>query len=663
MSKQALSRRTFVAGTVAAGAGITAAANVGLAAPLPPAEERFARMQNGDVAYAQVVETVPGAFSEAPMLAERVSAGSLPAVEERLPEDPLVLQPIEIGQYGGLARVGNITTSLGGYDLDFMTAHRPYLFTYTPELNGTVPHLAKSVDTSEDGTTFTVHLRTGVKWSDGEPFTSADIMFWYEDILMNTEIYPTLSLNWQPGDVPVEVSAPDEKTVVFKFGVPYPRFVLSVLAHQNGWYESQQIHPAHYLKQFHIKYNENANDEATAEGFNTWVDRFADKADRTVDANRPGLGGFVCVNDSTTTVTWERNPYYWVVDVEGNQLPYIDTVEMERLQDVESYHAKIVSGAYDYAVGNTDILNYSTYEASAADADYRVLVWSSGRGSEVFFQFNMNFPDGIGEIHQDVRFRRAMALAINRQEMNDLLFFGAGTIRQMTVLPTSIHFDQQYADAFIDYDPDQANALLDEMGLVWNDDQTVRLRPDGQPLQYQFDYFDGEGPKTSILELVTEYWRAIGVNLTFKSITRQLLLPRVQTNEEPVSMWHGDASTDILMPVDPKWVVGKYGDESALAPLWTQWFNTKGAEGEEPPEFYLEALNNWRTFSDTLDPEMAKTVLQSQADNLWSIGTVGLTPWPFIVRNRVHNVPETGIHTWDGLFQFPYHAETLFIRE
>jgi peptide/nickel transport system substrate-binding protein len=665
MPKHTLSRRTFVAGSIAAGTGIAATTRIGSAGPILSGAERMARLQDGDVAYAKAVETAPSSFTESPMLKALVDAGSLPPVAERLPKNPLVVQPVEIGQYGGLARVGNITTNIGGYDLDYITERRAYFLRYTPDLAGTELSIASKVDVSDDQSTYTITLRDGIKHSDGEPVTTADIMFWYEDILLNEDLTPVISRDLQPGGEVVKVTAIDDLTVEFKFAVPNPRFPLSHLAHQTGgWYKAEHIHPSHYLKQFHPKHNPDAEKLAKDGGWNTWMEMFGDKADRNINPERPSLSAFVCKKDSGTIVTWERNPYYWAVDTEGNQLPYIDTVEMERLQDVESYHAKIVSGAYDYAVGNTDILNFSTYEGSAEQGDYRTMVWSSGRGSEVFFQFNMNYgSEAMQKVHQDPRYRQALSLAINRQEVNDLLFFGAAVVRQMTVLPTSVNFKEEYANAWIDYDVDQANALLDEVGLTWNDDQTVRVMEDGQPLQYTFDYFDGEGPKTQILELIAEYWRAVGVDMQFKSITRQLLLPRVQTNEEPMSMWHGDASTDVLLPIDPKWSVGKYGDESSIAPLWTQWFNTQGEEGEEPPEFYLSALNTWQEYRDTLDPDKATELLQAQADNLWSIGTVGLTPWPFIVRNRLHNAPETGIHTWDGLFQYPYHAHTLFIRE
>jgi peptide/nickel transport system substrate-binding protein len=664
MPRQSLSRRALVAGSIAATAGI-ANTRIGSAGPILSGQERFARMQDGEVTYAKVADTVPSAFNEAPMLKEQVDAGSLPPVAERLPKNPLVVQPIEIGQYGGLARVGNITTNIAGYDLDFLVDRRAYFLRYTPDLSGYELSLASNLEVSEDQTTYTVTIREGVKWSDGTPLTTKDIIFWYEDILLNEDLTPVVSRDLQPGDKVVEITAPDDLTVVFKFAVANPRFPLSHLAHQTGgWYKAEHFLPSEYLKQFHPKYNPEAETLAKDGGYNTWMEMFGDKADWAINAERPALSAFVCTKDSQTTVTWTRNPYYWVVDSEGNQLPYIDTVEMERLQDVQSYHAKIVSGAYDYAVGNTDILNFSTYEGSAEQAGYRTLVWSSGRGSEVFFQFNMNYGTEVMQtIHQDARFRQALSYAINREEMNQLLFFGAATVRQMTVLPTSVNFKEDYANAHTEFNVDRANQLLDELGLTWNPEKTVRLMSDGKPLEYTFDYFDGEGPKTQILELITEYWRAIGVVVNAKSITRTLLLPRVQTNEEPMSMWHGDASTDILLPIDPKWSIGKYGDESSIAPLWTQWFNTKGAEGVEPPEWYLDGLNTWQAYRDTLDPAKATELLQSQADNLWSIGTVGLTPWPFIVKNRMHNVPETGIHTWDGLFQYPYFACTVFIRE
>ncbi|HWV23179.1 MAG TPA: ABC transporter substrate-binding protein [Thermomicrobiales bacterium] len=667
MSSKSLSRRDLVGYSAAIGAGAMLATTASEASARPAAPARTARplaFQDEEVVYAKVIDTMPASFAESPMLAEQAKAGTIPALKDRLPEKPLVVQPIEIGQYGGTARVGNITTELGGYDLDFLVGRATHFLRYTPELNGWEPNVAESVDVSDDKKVYTIHMRKGLRWSDGEPCTADDLLFSINDLSLNKELTPTVPTDFRPGDVPVVAEKVDDYTVTLTFAVPHPRFLLSNLPHQYGWFEAHQLHPKHYLQQFHPKYNPKAEEEAKAAKFNSWTERMHDMDKHGTNAERPTLAAFYVEENTPTVVRYVRNPYFWQVDSEGNQLPYLDYVEMERLQNVETYHAKIVTGAYDYAVGNTDVLNFQTYDESAADGDYTVGIWSSGRGSEVFFQVNLNVEDeSLRAVHQDVRYRRALSLAINREEMNDLLFFGQATIRQMTVLPTSINFKQEYADAFIDYDVDQANALLDEMGLTWNDDKTIRLRSDGKPMQITFDFFDGEGPKTSILELVSEYWRAIGIDVSAKSITRQLLNPRVTENKEAMSMWHGDASTDILLPVDRKWSIGKLGDECTVAPLWNDWFQSDGASGEEPPDWYKEPLMAWKKYNETLDPDAAAQLLQSQADNLWSIGTVGLTPWVMIAKNHVGNVPKTGIHTWDGLFQYPYHAETVFFRQ
>lgn len=638
-------------------AGATAApAGPAATAPAAAIQSRAAGVQ-----YAQVVTTVPAKLSESPALAKLVQEGKLPPVKDRLPAEPLVIKPIEIGQYGGSMRVGNFRAAISGADQAYGAGYNQNFFRHSPDLTSGVPNVAKAIDVSDDKRTYTIHLRRGMKWSDGAPYTSKDVLFWYEDILLNKEITPSIALDFRPGGKVMEMTAPDDYTVVITFAVPHPRFLMANLTHRYGWYLGQQAHPSHYLKQFHIKYNPKAADEAKAEKFNTWVERFQDRANREVNPAKPDIAAFIVEEVAPTVVRYRRNPYFWMVDSEGNQLPYVDTMEMERLQNVETYHAKIVTGAFDYAAFDTDILNFSTYEGSAQKGNYRLLLWSSGRGGEVFFQVNMNYGDEVlRKIHQDVRYRRALSIAINREEINRLLFFGQAVPRQMTVIPESKYFKPEYEKAWAQYDVDQANKLLDEMGLKWDAAKKTRLRPDGKPMQINFSYYDGEGPKTAILELVAEFWRVIGIDVTAKSITRQLLAPRVRANEEPMSLWHGDASTDVLLPVDRKWSIGKDGDECTIAPLWNQWFQTGGAQGEEPPDWYKAPLNAWKTLSETLDPEAAAQLLRSQAENIWSIGTVGMAPWPVIAKNTLRNVPKYGITTWDGLFLYPYHPETFF---
>ena len=645
--------------TTAAGQPTKAVAPSG--APAPAGAPKSA---TAGVKYAEVVSTIPAKFADSPVLAEQIKAGKLPAVKDRLPEAPLVIKPIEIGRYGGTARVGIFNTDIWGGDQGYVGGIDQMYLRFTPDLTGSVPNVASKVDVSEDKTTYTIHLRKGMKWSDGQPVTAQDALFTFEDILKNTDITPSVPVDFKPGGKVMEMTAPDDYTIVMKFAVPWPRFLLGNLTHRYGWPKSRQLHPSHYLKQFHSKYNPKADEEAKAAKYNSWIERFTDMMTAAVNPKVPNISAFVVEEVTPTVVRLRRNPYFWQVDTEGNQLPYIDVMEMERLQDASAYDAKIVTGAFDYAVANTSVLNSATYENSAAAGKYRVLLWSSGRGGEVFFQVNLNVKDEVlRKIHQDVRYRRALSLAIDRDQINQLLFFGRGTPRQMTVIPESKTFKPEYERAWSAFDLKQANQLLDDMGLKWNADKTIRLRPDGKPMAITFDYYDAEGPKTPVLELVTEFWRKIGVDVSAKAITRTLLTPRVQTNEEAMSLWHGDASTDVLLPVDRKWSTGKFGDEGTIAPLWNQWFETGGKVGEEPPDWYKEALTTWQKYSETLDPALAAKLLQSQADNVWSIGTVGMAPWPFIVRNTLRNVPESGIHTWDGLFQYPYHAPTFFFAQ
>ncbi len=650
--------------TTAAGQPTKAAGQPTVAAGQSTAPAGAPKSATAGVKYAEVVTTIPAKFTDSPVLAEQIKAGKLPPIKERLPEEPLVVKPIEIGRYGGTARVGISNTDILGGDQGYLGGTVQNFLRFNPDLTGVVPNVATKVDVSEDKMTYTIHLRKGLKWSDGEPVTAQDALFSFEDIIKNTDITPAVPLDFQPGGKVMEMSAPDDHTIVIKFAVPWPRFLLGNLAHYYGWQKNRQLHPAHYLKQFHSKYNAKADEEAKAAKYNSWIERFTDTMSAAVNPQLPALSAFVVDQVTPTVVTFRRNPYFWQVDTEGNQLPYIDVMEMERLQDVSSYDAKIVTGAYDYAVANTSVLNYATYDNSAAAGKYRVLLWSSGRGAEVFFQVNMNVKDEVlRKIHQDVRYRRALSLAIDRDQINQLLFFGRGTPRQLTVIPESKYFKPEYERGWSAFDLNQANQLLDEIGLKWNTDKTVRLRPDGKPMAITFDYYDAEGPKTPVLELVTEFWRKVGVDVSAKAITRTLLTPRVKTNEEAMSLWHGDASTDVLLPVDRKWSTGKFGDEGTIAPLWNQWFETGGKGGEEPADWYKEALTTWQKYSETLDPALAAKVLQSQADNVWSIGTVGMAPWPFIARNTLRNVPESGIHTWDGLFQYPYHAETFFFMK
>jgi peptide/nickel transport system substrate-binding protein len=668
--KKKFTRREFLRISTAATAGVIATACGGPATP--EATEEVAVEEEAAATPVPTPEPEkeatpappPSKYKEAPMLAERVEAGELPPVDERLPEEPSIVPVVEeIGQYGGTATTGEPAGWMIGLDAWFVGAVFQLMLRPTPDLTGAVPNLVKEWEMSEDAKTITMHMRKGLKWSDGAPLTADDMVFRYEHVLQNEDLTPVIPPELSPGGELMKVEKADDYTLTFKFAAPNPTFVLGSMAHYYGFSWGQFI-PSHYLKEYHIDFNPDADALAKEEGYDNWYELFLYKVDPDSNPERPAYEAYIITSTTSDTTIMERNPYFWQVDPEGNQLPYIDKVITDRLSDPEIYNVKVLSGEYDFAGRATNIMNYAAYDDAAEQGDFRIILWNGGKGGEVVYEVNMNYDKDpvLRDIFRDVRFRRALSLAINRDEINDVIYFGRAVPRQMTVLPDSKYFKEEFATAYAEYDPDQANALLDEMGLEWDANHEYRLRPDGEPLKIFWDYYESETPKGPITELVRDHWKAVGVEINVKSISRQLLSERIRANEEPLSLWHGDNVTDILFPMERKWFVPAVKDSMAWCPLWAQWYETNGEQGEEPPDEIKQIFEWWENFRTTLDPEWAYKILSAQAENVWSIGTVGLAPHPLIVKNNLRNVAEDGIFAWDDLWTYPYYPEQWFFK-
>jgi len=612
----------------------------------------------------EVVEEVASKYKEAPMLAERVAAGELPPVDERLPEEPLVVEVIDaIGQYGGTLTVGSNYSTLMGGDVDRVCPPQNIL-RIAPNLQEAMPGPIKAWDFTDGFTKLRWELRKGLKWSDGEPVTADDVVFWYEDILKNTEITPVAAIGFRPGGEIMDLVKVDDYTVQITFKAPNPSFILVNLAHRYG-FGNGSLKPAHYLKQFHIKYNEDADDLATEAGFDFWYQLFGREANPYETLNLPTLMPYVAVRDTTTAAFFERNPYFWMVDAEGNQLPYIDKMMHDRAADISILDAKLVGGNYDFAGMQNNIQNYATYAEGAAASDSQIVLWSSGKGSECQYHFNMNWEeDEWRNVCTDDRFRHALSLAINRQEINDVIYFGNAVNRAMTVISASRHYKPEYGNAYIEYDVDRANALLDDMGLEWNADKSHRLFPDSKkPIVIPFDFVETETPKLAITELVSEYWRNIGVEIQYKSITRNLLNQKILANQEMMSLWHGGSMTDILFLREPKFLTPRYGDESTWGILWGLWYNTGGEDGLEPPEIIKQLYNALDDYNRTDSNDSAAFVLRTQAEKIWNVGTVGEAPHPLWVRNTLKNVATNGFWVWDALWTEPFYPEQWYFEQ
>ncbi|MBL8117003.1 MAG: ABC transporter substrate-binding protein [Anaerolineae bacterium] len=602
------------------------------------------RVWNLDEYEAETGSTI-ATFNEAPMLAERVASGDLPKLEDRLPvrEDIQVVQPREaIGTYGGELRYnatnpstfGNIGWSAWDQHLAGLSTNWEVIF----------PNIAKSIEFSEDNTVVTITLRRGMKWSDGQPVTSDDIMFWYENIMLHPEL-PNLPSSYTVGGQPAVLAKVDDNTVTVTFTTAYPGFIEIIARTDTGF----PIAPRHYLEQWHIDFNEDAQAKAEEEGYATWIEAFeahrgGQIADFQIDPGLPVLKPWILLSiDEFGNKIYERNPYYWKVDTEGNQLPYIDRQIRVLLSDLEVVKLNIQAGDLDYA-DKLLISDLPVLRAGEAEGNYTALLFPTDQGATRKYQFNITVGDPVlREIFNDIRFRQAMSLAINREEINETLFFGLGIPRQWGVSTNSPFYEDWMSDYYAAYDPEQANALLDEMGLTMGSDG-IRLRPDGQPLRIVlWDAIDN----IRMDELVVEYWGDIGVATEINPSTREAQVAALLANEVHVSVWFADVVAAIDMHTRPIWFRPPYGlDTTPLGGgfAWRTWWLTNGAEGEEPPPYYLEQMQLADDFLLTSVGseeyfELGQQLVNRTVEQMMHIGTVGEVPYIYVRSNRIQNFP------------------------
>lgn len=608
------------------------------------------------------------AFGEAPMLADKVAAGELPAVAERLPSEPLIVEPLNsVGVYGGeLAGPTTVPTCCGW---DVIEARLQKLLTIDTDLRTIIPNVAKGFEISEDQTTFTIQIREGHKWSDGEPFTTDDFRFFYEDIFTNEELTPAPSGPWVKDGEIAQFEVLDETTVRYTFAKPNPGFIIALAEEVNN----RGYRPKHYLSQFHIDYNEEADALAEEQGFADWKELFNAKLrpynntwdlGSETDPLSPTLNSFIFEReDSFGNKYFVRNPYFFKVDIAGNQLPYTDSLKRILVEDAQVQDLKAISGEYSH-FGWGSLLNVPTYKENEAAGEYRTALASYDRGNEYVFVFNFTHEDPVlREIFWDQRFRQAMSLAINRDEINQLVYLGLATPSQMAPTPTSSFYQDWMGDYFADYDVDEANRLLDEIGLERGADG-FRVRPDGETLFLNMQVSVPEEAWQKIGELVTDYWNTVGVKTSYKLIEDGLYRELRESNSVDVSAWGMDV-TDIgevassLGRLRPTWAPTDIG----LA--WREWFLSNGEEGEEPP---TEIIELWEKGDEYLelpygsDEQIAvgQEFYDMAFRPLYMIGTIQLPPQPLLFKTNLCNTPSNDT---EGLWSWTYRQWIMYMPE
>ncbi len=677
-----LTRRTFLKYSALAAAGGLAAACAPTVAPTPQVVEKQVEVTKEVVVEKQVQVTVevPTKRNEPALLAERVAAGSLPPVDERLPETPVVVGGREaIGVYGGELRMLHFDPVwfVSNYGLN---AERMLTFSDL-DLRTIVPNIFESWESSPDGKVWTIHMRKGMKWSDGEPLTAEDMRFWWEDVSNNPELSGGVASEFRTGGERMKVEYLDDFTFKCTFAGPFGAFPHNM----TRWHVSDMLLPAHYGKRFHNKFTDQAElDKMVAEqGVDDWVALFWRNLDWGIGIwqgpdnykEYPTLSAWIIIDRPQEGLyIWERNPFYWKVDLQGNQLPYLDNLRYDYVQNTEGAKLLMMQSELDY-VGPHDVsvADYPLYKENESKANFMVGDYLSCMTDRyvLFPQHHQMEDPGLTEIIQHPNFIKALSVAIDRDEINESLFYGTARMGQLGPMPASKYYKPKYGEAWAQYDPELANQLLDEMGLDKRNAQGWRQRSDGSELTFNIEHAGARvGTSThKFTEMVVSYWQAVGIKSTTKEEQESLYKERMRNGKVHCGVWHADCCTDLLLPIAMYWYIPMNTAASGTAStLWSTWWaaEDKTAAGlVEPPDYIKELYKLFDGMQATLDEDerlaLGQQIFDWTAETPLAIGSVLESPAPLLFNKNLRNLPRPKSPVgWDSYGISTYHPEAFF---
>jgi len=608
------------------------------------------------------------------------SNGDLPALADRLPSEPLVVAPYSsIGSYGGTFDALSNATESG--TSDFMSIRHVNLVRYSDDLQTIVPNVAKGWEWNEDFTQLTFFLREGHKWSDGTPFGARDVKFWYDNLATDSNVREIPKDYVLVAGEPMEVVVIDETTVQFNLPSPKP----GLLSHFANHY-AQAFQPMGFLGQFHPDINPNADANAQALGFENgyaaikgyygnsdWMDTptpmlaHPDLVAGLPADTVPTLESHIIVSENTEGRHLVANPYFFQVDTSGQQLPYINEQDELFVGESEVRLLKLVNSEVDY-------------KAQALNLDYAPLLLENQEAGNFsvslrpeiamgVFSFNVTSEDlAKRAVFGDVRFRQAMSVAMNRDEINEVVYFGLGEPQQYTAFsPLPSFVTEEMSQSYAQFDPAMANALLDEIGMVDVDGDGMRELPNGDTLVLNMQVAT-QGISIKLVELVGQNWREVGINNTVKEVTTDEYRSAQSSNQLDVMMYAKGQPLAVIL-----------GNSEVFQPpfdnyfnirtgmLWGEFIDTEGASGVKPPEYVYTMIDDINAFqgaiagSDESNAIGAKLV-QSVVDNLLFIGTVKAVA-PIYWNNDLQNVTEFQTQSYAYYRTYPYRATQWWLDE
>lgn len=590
-------------------------------------------------------------YKEAPMLAKKVTEGSLPSVDKRLPENPKVIPVYEaIGKYGGELKLfykGSGTSDKWGVE-KFLGHAKPV--TWYLNKQGTVDivnNWSENVEVNDMGNEFTFHIRKGMKWSDGVPVTTKDVQFWY-DVVSYEESTPGIGRNLFQNDKLADLEIHDDYAFTLKFPKPYPFFLSTVAKDSSGGPgldRSGFLLPSHYLKQYHPKF---ADKDALAKilkekGVQKWTElwHYGPVQLYLLNPELPVLLPLVLVDPPGPNgrVVFERNPYFFGVDEQGNQLPYVDRVIFQMYEDVESLPLAVAKGAVDFQARHTKVADYTFYKENEAKGNYKTITWMTASTHSLIPNQAVKDPV-LRKLFQNAKFRQALSVAIDREEINEIAFLGLGEARQSSPVNGSPFYDAEFETKWAEFDPDTANQLLDELGLSKMNDDGIRLRPDGKPLQLILTY-QSDG-LSDMLELISLNYKEVGIDLQLRLVERSLYQNQVADGNIEIGVWTVDRNA--IPTADPRWYLGIHNSPVEWSTQFGIWFASNGKDGEKPAEghplYTLKTL--WDEAASQGSAEKANTIFRKMVDlhkeAPFVIGVVGELPQVVIVDRDLGNV-------------------------
>lgn len=594
-------------------------------------------------------------YQEAPSLAARVGSGELPPVAERLPTNPLVVAVVdEIGVYGGTLR----RAFTGPADSNnYVRVVYDSLVRFDSEGANIVPHIASGWEASADFHQWTILFRPGARWSDGTPFTSDAIMFWYEGVLQNADLTPSVPawLRNTDGSLATIVRV-DDHAVRFEFDFPNTLFLTELTFRDGADRTLAAFLPGHYLGQFHPDVAGSDAVEALVRqaGLTNWTQLFLTRATPTENPDRPTMAAWVPFNSTTSDqiFTLRRNPYFIGVDAAGNQLPYIDEVQFRFFSDVQALNFAAVAGEFDFQARHIQMPNYPVLMENAERSGYRVITWPTFGGNDAAVWVNQEYtinPE-LGELLANRDFRIALSLGINRDEIRESAFLGLGEIRQPVPAPWHPYYPgDAVAFAYTDLDIAQANEILDGLGLARGADGR-RTLPSGNPLRLEISVVPAFGPWPDVAQLVAADWEALGLTTDVQVRERTAHFTMRDGNELIMEIWNED-TTAFPFTGNPK--IDPRSDPATIFAVESRtWYRTGGERGRQPTESIARIVNiieEAKTVGTARQIELANELYTLASKELYAIGTVGLTPMiqgVVVVNRDLKNVPLVVANDW-----------------